>query len=373
MVVETQEHPAFRDAFAGTHTTPLAAGAFRPFGIRSVVGPGGVRVRVEETVDAVFGAGQLRSFRARHAARRSVLVVAPLSGAFPYLLRDLVVALLGVADQVAVTDWPDARYLPLDRGAFGFDANCLETAAMIAALGPGCHVLGVCQGAIPALVASALVAQEGRAPASLSLLGGPIDPACHPTRLDRVLAAAPAAGPVADMMETVPAALPGAGRRVFPHRRQMQAFGFYLWRQALTGGELPLKLVADDGDDPLRFPLARLCWDMMDIPEEFFLENVDRVFRQRMLVGGGLHVAGHRVELAALDRTLLLTVEGEDDDIAAPGQTEAAHPLCPNLPAALHRHRLVQGAGHFSLFYGGRMRRDVLPALAHAMAFAEAS
>lgn len=366
---ETERHPSW-GASAGPASLPLDPGAFRTFGIRSVAGPAGAQVAVEETVGRVFGAGQLRSFRAAHGARRSVLLVAPLAGAFPYLLRDLVVAILGLADHVAVTDWPDARYLPVARGAFGFDANCLETAGMIAEMGPACHVVGVCQGAVPALVASALAAVEGRAPASLSLLGGPIDPACHPTNLDRVLASS---GSVGDegLFETVPAAFPGAGRRVFPRRRQMQAFGFYLWRQGLTGGELPLKLVADDGDDPMRYPLARLCWDMMDIPQEFFLENVDRVFRQRILAGGPFQVGGRDVNLTALDRTLLLTIEGEDDDIAAPGQTEAAHRLCPHLPAAFHRHRLVKGAGHFSLFYGTRMRRDVVPALSQAMAYAE--
>lgn len=370
-MMEETPHPE-GDAFARPDFPPLGASAFRAFGISSVTGPGGARVAVRETVDLVFGAGQMRSFRAAHAVRRSILVVAPLAGAFPYLLRDLVVALLGIADHVAVTDWPDARYLPVERGPFGFDANSLETAAMIAALGARCHVVGVCQGAVPALVGTALAAGEGRAPASLSLLGGPIDPACHPTHLDRILASSSAVE-AADLFETVPALFAGAGRAVFPRRRQMQAFGFYLWRQGLTGGELPLKLVADDGEDPARFPLARLCWDMMDIPKEFFLENVERVFRQRLLANGPFQVGGRHVDLAALDRTLLLTVEGGDDDIAAPGQTEAAHRLCPNLPQALHRHRLLAGVGHFSLFYGGRMRRDVLPAIAQAMAFAEAS
>ncbi|MEP9379430.1 hypothetical protein ABLE91_22145 [Aquabacter sp. CN5-332] len=342
--------------------------AFRPFRIRGIV-QDGRQVPVEEDVATTLPFGQVRRFR-RPGAGRRVLVVAPLAGSFPLLMRDLVAGLLHHAPEVAVTDWPDPRHVPLAAGRFGFDENVLETAQMIRALGPGAHVVGVCQGVIAAFAASALLAEDGLAPLSLTLLGGPVDPARNPTRLDRTLAAKPLSA-LGALMEQVPVPFAGASRSVFPRRRQMQAFGFYLWRQALNGGELPLKLVLDDGTEPFLFPLTRLCWDMMDIPAEFFLENVGHVFQARSLARGTLEVAGRRVRPEALERTALLTGEAAQDDIAAPGQTGAAQDLCRAMPDDLRRRLLVPRAGHFSLFYGKRMREEVLPPLANLMEMAE--
>ena len=144
-------------------------------------------------------------------------------------------------------------------------------------------------------------------------------------------------------------------------------------QQHILGPGMPLRLAFDEGADPLRFPLARLCWSMMDVAAEFFMENVATVFRENALARGTLAVGGHRVRGDALAATALLTVEGADDDIAAPTQTQAAHDLCPNIPAALRQHVLLEKAGHFSLFYGRRMRHTVLPALSAIMATAEAS
>lgn len=341
--------------------------AFRAFGIRFARLDTGMAT-VEETIAGHMPFSQMRHFRSTGPQRR-VLVVAPLAGGFPILMRDLVAGLLRHASEVAVTDWPDSRHVPADRH-FGFEENCLETARMIRALGPGCHVVGVCQGVIPALCATLLLAAHNESPLSLTLLGGPVDPARNPTNLDRILAD----GSVADferLMECVPTPFAGAGRRVFPRRRQMQTFALYLWRQAMAGGELPFKLLADDGEDPFLFPLARLCWDMMDIPAEFFLTNVDLVFQRRALMGGTLEIAGHRLMPEALTACALLTGEAELDDISAPGQTHAAHDLCRAVPSGLAQHVLVPRAGHFSLFYGRSMREWVLPAIANLMATAE--
>lgn len=342
--------------------------AFRPFRIRAIEA-NGHRAPVEEDIAATLPFGQVRRFRRAGTGRR-VLVVAPLAGSFPLLMRDLVAGLLHHAPEVAVTDWPDPRHVPGAAGRFGFDENVLETAQMIRALGPGAHVVGVCQGVIAALAASALLAEEGLAPLSLTLLGGPVDPARSPTRLDRALAAKPL--PVLGaLMEQVPVPFAGAGRYVFPRRRQMQAFGLYLWRQALNGGELPLKLVLDDGAEPFLFPLTRLCWDMMDIPAEFFLENVERVFQKRALACGTLEVAGRKVRPEALERTALLTGEAAQDDIAAPGQTAAAQELCRAIPDDLRRRLLLPRGGHFSLFYGRCMREEVLAPLTDLMTASE--
>ena len=351
---------------AAADTLPCATEeAYRAFGLASGT--------VCDTVPASLPFGRLRLFSRQHARdgvapARNVLVVAPIAGGFPFLMRDLVAALLPAGGRVGITEWPNARYLPLGAGSFGFAENCLETAQMARALavtGP-VHIVGVCQGALPAFAAACLLAEEGLPVASLGLVGGPMDPARNPTRLWKMLQERSLEALEAQVMEEVPQGLPGAGRCVFPAWRQIDTFALYLWRQSITGGELPMRLLFDDGDDPLRFPLSRLCWTMMDVPAEFFMENVSTIFRDNALAHGTLEIAGHRVRAEAL-RGALLTVEGTDDDISAPGQTEAAHDLCRAVPDALRRHVSVAGAGHFGLFYGRRMRATVVPALIEVM------
>lgn len=345
-----------------------AEDAYRGFGL-----DGG---SVRESIAGRLPFGRLRVFSSAQEPGRSVLVVAPIAGAYPFLMRDLLAALLPHAQRVAVTEWPNARYVPLTAGRFGFAENCVETAQMARALGAdgsAVHLVGVCQGALPAFAAAALLAEAGMAPASLSLLGGPIDPSRNPTRLWRVLQERSLEALERQVIEDVSDVFPGAGRRVFPAWRQIDAFALYLWRQGLSGGELPLRLAFDDGDDPLHFPLARLCWTMMDVPAEFFMENVATVFRENAIARGTLALDGHKVDAAALDATALTTIEGTEDDISAPGQTEAAHALCRAVPESLRRRVSVPGSGHFGLFYGRRMRAVVLPALLEAMAAGEAA
>ncbi|MEP9355143.1 hypothetical protein ABLE93_16270 [Xanthobacter sp. KR7-65] len=342
--------------------------AFRDFGLAGDA--------VTEEVSAHLPFGQLRTFFRPGTVGPRVLVVAPIAGAYPFLMRDLVAALLPAAGRVGVTDWPNARYLPSAAGRFGFAENCLETAQMARALGDGeaaVHMVGVCQGALPAFAAACLLADAGLPPASLSLIGGPIDPSRNPTRLWRVLQERSLEALEKQVIEEVPAGFPGAGRWVFPAWRQMDAFALYLWRQGVCGGELPFRLAFDDGDDPMRFPLARLCWTMMDVPGEFFMENVATIFRANALAKGSLMVGGRSVCPEALSATTLLTIEGADDDISAQGQTDAAHDLCRALPEPFHRRLVVPGSGHFGLFYGRRMRATVLPALLEAMATGEAA
>lgn len=356
---------------AAADTLPCATeDAYRAFGLASGM--------VREDVPASLPFGRLRMFSRQDLPAgepgRSVLVVAPIAGGYPFLMRDLLAALLPVAGRVGITEWPNARYLPLAAGRFGFAENCLETAQMaraLAVVGP-VHVVGVCQGALPAFAAACLLADEGLPVASLSLVGGPMDPARNPTRLWKVLQERSLEALEAQVMEEVPQGLPGAGRRVFPAWRQIDTFALYLWRQSLRGGELPLRLLLDEGDDPFCFPLSRLCWTMMDVPAEFFMENVSTIFRDNALARGTLEIAGHRVRAEAL-RSALLTIEGTDDDISAPGQTEAAHDLCTAVPDALRRHVSVEGSGHFGLFYGRRMRTIVVPALQQVMAAGEAA
>ncbi|WP_454914650.1 hypothetical protein [Xanthobacter sediminis] len=353
--------------------------AYRPFGISHICLTD-TDFAIADTVRGHLPFGLLRSFRrvgkgVPPATGRRVLVVAPLAGGFPFLMRDLVVTLLAVADEVAVTDWPDARYVPLAAGPFGFSDNCIETAQMIRALaaeGETTHVVGVCQGTVPALAGALLLAEAGMAPASLTLIGGPIDPSRNPTRLWRILQDRSLEMLRQQIIEVVPERFAGAGRRVFPAWRQTDTFALYLWRQSLTGGRLPLQLAFDEGEDPIRYPLARLCWTLMDVPGEFFMENVATIFRANALARGNLEVAGHAVDPAALRQTALLTVEGAEDDISALGQTEAAHDLCINVPDARRARLVVEKAGHFALFYGRALRAQVIPAITSVMAAGEA-
>ncbi|MGE4373739.1 MAG: hypothetical protein AB7E29_12745 [Xanthobacter sp.] len=347
--------------------------AFRPFGIHRIRTERGL-VAVRTHVEATLPFGQLRIFtRTGAPVQRRILVVAPLAGGYPFLLRDLVVALLGVAQEVGITEWPNARHVPLDAGPFDFDANCIETTQMIRAMAArapaeaALHVVGVCQGAVPALAGASILAEMDAAPLSLTLMGGPIDSSRNPTRLWRLLQNRAIESLEKKVVETVPPRFAGSGRQVFPGWRQTDTFAFYLWRQAMSGGRLPFQLAFDDGDDPWRYPLARLCWTLMDVPAEFFTSNVEILFRANALAQGRLEIAGHWVRPQFLRHTALLTVEGTEDDISGPSQTEAAHGLCPNIPRTLHQHLLVQGAGHFALFYGHAMRQTILPAIVTAM------
>lgn len=369
-----------------THEAPAserrpADKAYQPFSI-GAVDLAGQACPVTEEIGGYLPFGRLRTFTrapadaaAVQGARRRVLVVAPMAGGFPFLMRDLVVALLTIADEVAITDWPDARHVPLEAGRFGFAENALETTQMIRGLGhktmPFTHVVGVCQGAVPALVGSLLLSELGAPPASLTLVGGPIDPSRNPTRLWRMLQGRSLEALRQEVLEAVPPPFAGAGRLVFPAWRQTDTFALYLWRQTMSGGRLPLQLAFDEGADPYRFPLARLCWTLMDVPGDFFMENVATIFCANALARGTLDIAGHRVEPARLERTALLTVEGDEDDISALTQTEAAHDLCANVPEALRRHLVVPRAGHFALFYGRAMRTHIIPALAEIMALGE--
>jgi poly(3-hydroxybutyrate) depolymerase len=329
------------------------------FGIDSVtVGDRTVRIFERERLSLDFGV--LTEF-VRKGARRRVLVVAPLAGAHPIILRDLIVGLLRHAN-VAVTDWRDPCHVPTACGAFGLAENIAYVAAMMREMGPGTHVVGVCQGTIPALAAAALLAVEEAGPRSLTLMAGPVDPLANPTR---VVLASRAHTPEwfeHHVMRTVPDGFLGSGRRIYPASAQLATLTSYLARHWLFG-EVFWKLWDDDGEDPVQFPFSSLVMRLMNLPAELVIDTVRHVFVERALCTGRLMALGRPVNPGEIPRTGLMTVEGENDDIAAPGQTSAAHALCSGIPKNFHRHLLVPKTGHFSLFYGSRWRSIVLPAL----------
>jgi poly(3-hydroxybutyrate) depolymerase len=307
------------------------------------------------------------------APDRQILVVPPLSGGFPFLLRDLVIGLLRHAHRVAVADWFDARYVPLGHGRFGVDESVSHVARMIRTLGPDLHVVAVSQGAVTALAAAALLASEDQAlaPRSLALLGGPIDPLAKPTPLVNFVRARSLQWFADNVIETVSVAYPGHGRLVFPRSNQFKMFQAYSWRSFYESGEFTWKLIYDDGEDPVQFPFTLLSSSLMDVSAEFFLENLHNVFLEPALPAGRLRVHGNRVDPSAIRRTALMTVEAELDDIAAPGQTRIAQALCSSIPDPLRHHLFLPSAGHFSLFHGHTCRSRVLPVLMCFMAWAE--
>jgi poly(3-hydroxybutyrate) depolymerase len=302
-----------------------------------------------------------------HAAARGrapALVVPPLSGHLPMLLRDLVAGLLG-AMPVVMLQWFEPRRVPLAEGRFGFDENMQHIEAAIREVGPAAVVISLCQGAVPTLAAAARVAQHApdEAPRSLVLIAGPVDPLANPTRVVQLVRARTLDWFRSNVITAVPPPDPGAGRLVYPASAQRTALLAHLTRHMMLGGELSWKVFSDDGTDPVGFPFIGLYLSLMDLPAELFLENIAQIFHSRSLCLGRLQVAGQSVDLGALRRTALLTVEGENDDIAAPGQTAAAHRLCRALPEDLHHRLLVRHSGHFSLFHGEAWRRKVLPAI----------
>ena len=345
---------------------PIDDAAFRPFGISSL-DDGGNACPVAESRVGSFRFGVLRRFSCEGATlrRRKVLVVAPLAGGYPILLRDLVVALVRELGEVAVTDWPDARYVPKSVGDFGLDDNILHVEAMLRALGPGVHVVAVCQGVVPALAAAALLsaANDEAAPLSISLLGGPVDPLANPSRVVQLLRQRPLGWFEGNVIEEVDDLYPGRGRRVYPRTQQFTTFASYTLRHVAEGRELFWKLLVDDGEDPIRHPFMSLCWPLMDVPAELFLGTVSEVYQRASLAAGKLRVAGRRVDPGRIEHAGLATIEGEEDDIAAPGQTNAAHELCPHVPGDLRRRLLLPGSGHFSLFHGEKARKVVVPAI----------
>ena len=291
-----------------------------------------------------------------------ILLVAPLSGHSPVLLRDMVAALLPEHD-VYITDWADAREVPVADGAFGLEDNIGYVLEFVRRLGPDVHLVGLCQSSVPALAATSLLAAaaETTQPRSLTLIAGSIDPRICPTRCERVLAETPLAWFERTAIVPVPAGYPGARRPVHPRGLRLASLMNYLARHMRARDELFRKLVSDDGEDVARYPFAMLYLAVMDLPAEFFLETVKTVFQDRSLPEGRMMWHGRRIEPAAIARTALMTVEGEDDDVSAPGQTKAAHALCRNIPCGRRRHHVQLGAGHFGTFHGQPWRSRVFP------------
>lgn len=298
-----------------------------------------------------------------------ILLVAPMSGHHATLLRGTVEALLP-DHEVYITDWVNARDVPLAEGAFGLADYVDYVRAFLRHLGPDTHVMAVCQPSVPVLAAAALMAedQDPYRPRSLVLMGGPIDTRRNPTEVNRFAESHPMEWFEQRVIHMVPIAYRGRGRLVYPGFLQLSGFmSMNLDRHVNAHLHYFRHLIRGDGDSAEKH---RDFYDeylsVMDLPAEFYLQTVRDVFKEHRLPQGTLHLRGRTVNPAAITDIALMTVEGEKDDITGPGQTVAAHDLCANIPKGLRQHHLQPKVGHYGIFNGRRWREEILP---HVRAF----
>ncbi|PRY48937.1 polyhydroxyalkanoate depolymerase [Geodermatophilus tzadiensis] len=298
------------------------------------------------------------------AGQPQVLVVGPISGHFATLLRPTVRTLLADHD-VYVVDWHNARDVPLAAGRFGLDEYVDHVLAAMRHLGRDTHVLAVCQPAPLVLAAVAVMAAAGdpAQPRSLTLIAGPIDTRVNPNRVNAGAGRHPIERYERLLTTTVPARHAGAGRRVYPGVTQLTAFMSMNPRRHVRAHlQMYRSMVA--GDEAAAATTRAFYEEygaVMDVPAEFYLETLQRVFMEHDLPRGVFTWRGQPVDPAAITDTALLTVEGAQDDLCSPGQTEAAHALCTGIPAERHHHHLQQGAGHYGVFAGARWEAEIYP------------
>jgi polyhydroxyalkanoate depolymerase len=291
-------------------------------------------------------------------------LVAPLSGHFSTLLRGTVRTMLPEHD-VYITDWHNVRDVAPAHGRFGLDEYIEHVIRFLEAIGPGAHVLAVCQPCVQVLAAAALMAQAGNAarPSSMTLMAGPIDARVNPTRVNELANSKPIAWFERNLIATVPVRYPGAFRRVYPGFVQLAAFmSMNIERHLKAHRELYDLLARGEHE---KAQVTKAFYDeyfaVLDLTAEFYLETVQLIFQEHALAAGKLTWRGERVEPRAIKRTMLLTVEGERDDICAVGQTAAAHQLCSGLRPYLKRHHMQAGVGHYGVFSGNRWTNQIYP------------
>jgi len=334
------------------------------FGLRSVTSCG---ADVEVTEEAAFATpfATLLYFRKDSRAEQPrVLVVAPLSGHFATLLRGTVQTLLPEND-VYITDWHNARDVGAEHGTFGLDEYTEHMIRFLEFLGPGAHVIAVCQPCVSALAAVAVMAEAGNPaqPRSLTLMAGPIDTRINPTKVNELATSKPIEWFEKNLIATVPAKFTGAGRRVYPGFVQLSAFmAMNLERHIKAHVEMYELLAAGDHE---KAQVTKDFYDeyfaVLDLSADFYLETVRTVFQEHALPLGKLQWRGNKVDPRAIRRTALLTVEGEKDDICSLGQTMAAQDLCSGVRPFMKRHHMQAGVGHYGVFSGKRWQNQIYP------------
>ena len=322
-----------------------------------------VPVHEEEVLATPFGT-LLRFAKEGMGPQPKVLVVAPLSGHFATLLRDTVRVLLPEHD-VHITDWANARDVGLWHGQFGFDEYVEHLVTFLEAMGPGAHMVAVCQPCVQALAAAALMAEDDNPcqPRSMTLMAGPIDTRINPTKVNELATGRPIEWFEQNLIARVPWRYPGAARRVYPGFVQLTAF-MSMNAERHVKAQIDLYRAMANGDTE-QAETIKTFYDeyfaVLDLAAEFYLETVQWVFQEHRLAKGELDWRGRRVNPRAIRRTALFTVEGERDDICAIGQTVAAHDLCTSLRPYRKKHYMQAGVGHYGVFAGRRWAGQIYP------------
>ncbi|MDB5838500.1 MAG: poly(3-hydroxybutyrate) depolymerase [Herminiimonas sp.] len=338
------------------------------FGIDQVsvgAGRGSRPVAVHEEVTNVTPFATLLHFRKEGVeGQPRVLIVAPMSGHFASRLHGMVRAMLAGHD-VYVTDWHNARDVPLGAGRFGLDEYIQHLLSFLEAIGPGGHIVAVCQACIGALAATALMAEDSHPaqPRSLTLMAGPIDPRVNPTMLNKLAADTPLEWFEHNLISTVPLGYRGALRRVYPGFLQLATLMSHnVERHIASFNQLYQELLEGD---PARAVSIRTFHEqyfaVLDLAAEFYLETVQDVFQAATLPHGKFKWKGRAVRPEAIRHTALLTVEGQRDDVCPAGQTRAAHRLCGAAPHVLRRHFALAGGGHEDVFSGRCWTKRIYP------------
>lgn len=340
----THSRPAYavKQATVGNRPTEITEGA-------ALTTPFGTLLHFKKDIDVV---------------QPRVLLVAPMAGHFATLLRDTVCTLLPEHD-VFITDWHNARDIPRHAGRFGLDEYVDHVIRFLETIGPGAHVVAVCQPCNALLATVAIMAQTANAatPRSMTLMAGPVDTRINPTTVNELATSHPIQWFERNLIATVPARYRGAHRRVYPGFMQLSAFMSMNFSRHVRA-HLDLFEHLAKGDQA-KANATRKFYDeyfaVLDLPAEFYLETVQRVFQEYHLARGLFEWRGQRVDTRAINRTALLTVEGERDDICSPGQTLAAHDLCASIRPHKKHHHLQPGVGHYGVFSGTRWQREIYP------------
>jgi poly(3-hydroxybutyrate) depolymerase len=326
---------------------------------------GGKAVAVTEEIVEDRAFGSLLHFK-RDTNRNDpkLLIVAPMSGHYATLLRETVAEMLPNHD-VYITDWKDARDVPLSKGDFGLDDYIDYVKGFIEKIGPGAHVMAVCQPTVATLAAVSLLAEEKSPcqPVSMTLMGGPLDTRAAETEVTKLAESKPIEWFEENLIGQVPGHYQGAGRLVYPGFVQLFSFmAMHPEKHMQSHVDMFNYLFQGEQDKAGKI---KAFYDeylaVCDLPAKFYLETVQKVFIEQQLANGTLEHHGRLINPGAIKQTALLTVEGEKDDISAPGQTTAAHKMCAKLKTGKKFHYLQPGAGHYGIFAGKGWRDDIAP------------
>ncbi|GAO39277.1 polyhydroxyalkanoate depolymerase [Sphingomonas changbaiensis NBRC 104936] len=325
------------------------------------------KVVVEEDIVLRKPFGQLKRFRREGVeGGQKLLIVAPMSGHYATLLRGTVERMLPRHD-VYITDWRDAKLVPLAEGSFDLEDYVDYLIEFLETIGPGAHMLAVCQPSVPCYAAAALMAagKHPCRPKTLTMMGGPIDTREAPTAVNTLATQRPHAWFQQNVIATVPFSYPGAGRKVYPGFLQLAGFmSMNLGDHLMSHWEMFKHLVQGDGESADR---TKEFYDeyrsVCDMTAEFYLETVDLVFQRHALPKGEWVHRGVKVDPGAITDIGLLAIEGERDDISGIGQTKAALTLATNLPKADKKYLLAKGVGHYGIFNGSKWREKIAPVL----------